>query len=61
MSVMLIFIAFAAATMIIKADAPSEFSTACNETTGMVPEIDALYSKGQDIMCTAQCPCAAGN
>lgn len=46
--------------MIIKKDAPAEFTTACNETVGMVPEIDALYSKGQDIMCSDQCPCAAG-
>eukprot|EP00349_Pseudokeronopsis_sp_Brazil_P008578 CAMPEP_0202964820 /NCGR_PEP_ID=MMETSP1396-20130829/8914_1 /ASSEMBLY_ACC=CAM_ASM_000872 /TAXON_ID= /ORGANISM="Pseudokeronopsis sp., Strain Brazil" /LENGTH=211 /DNA_ID=CAMNT_0049687209 /DNA_START=169 /DNA_END=804 /DNA_ORIENTATION=+ len=61
MTVMLIFICLAIAIIILKNTFSEEMASSCANQSGMMYQIDTMYSDGEGILCTSACPCDANS
>lgn len=70
MVMMVIFIALAVSIAILKSNnlllivigtLSNEIDSSCNSSTGLLHEIDSIYRKGDQVLCSASCECDTGN
>lgn len=59
MCVFLIFTACGISILIVRHTVADQFQTGCSTKAGLVWELDQIYNNGNEILCTAACPCNA--
>jgi hypothetical protein len=57
MCIFLIFTSCGISILIVRHTAANSFATGCDKKTGLVWELDQIYKSGNEILCTASCPC----
>mmetsp|Transcript_16853 Transcript_16853/g.12045 ORF Transcript_16853/g.12045 Transcript_16853/m.12045 type:complete len:140 (-) Transcript_16853:347-766(-) len=59
LSIALIFFALGVSALIIKNTYSQVVDQQCQDEYGVIYELDMIYLKGDQMMCSAACPCAA--
>ena len=59
MCIMLVFTSMGVSIFIVKSSLAQQMNDGCALQSGMVYELDQIYARGQDVLCSDACPCNA--